>query len=591
MNIIEVQTQQDVEKFVKTVPDVVSIDTEYVSGDPRTTKLLSVIVSDGVNAWLIGPSLLSIVSDTLRARKLIFLQDYNHCDTVILYKHGCDIRDCNVYNLIDMHHLLDENVSHSLEDRVLAQYGDNYKAEFWGKHKSVDEADHDERLDYEAKDGVYTYKLGMQDLQQLEKLGLLELYYHVRRKSRALLDTELSGIRVDLALLEKLKVDVEKQINEYLPKLRGEFYDYCKIWELKEWTKKLKGYKTERGKSNSSSPVFSFASDKQISWLVYEALAIPVTDKTKKGSPSTSYETLKSASEEFRGLQTLVEYKELKALYATFIKGMMERVENGRIYPHFNVSGTKTGRISHSDPNMGNLPTDGPIRSMFLADEGFRIIGADYSQLEVLIEANLTHDPPLLKIINEGASKHDITANGLNIDRDKAKTLNFALQYGAGVRKVAKILSIGTEEAQGVFDKYWEIYSGVKNLKDWAAKEVDTKGQIVNAAGRVRRFPTVNKQYEKERQYRQAYNFLIQGAAGYICNEAYSRFHKYLIEHGYGSTLFSVHDEIVAHVREDKAEECKLVLVRIMEELTTDMKFTYPLKAVAYGPFLRWQKT
>jgi DNA polymerase-1 len=239
---------------------------------------------------------------------------------------------------------------------------------------------------------------------------------------------------------------------------------------------------------------------------------------------------------------------------------------------------------------MGNLPTDGPIRSLFLADEGYSIIGADYSQLEVLIEANLTHDPQLLKIINEGASKHDITAQGLGIPRGQAKTLNFALQYGAGVRKVSKILGVSNNEASDIFDRYWKLYSGVKSLKDWAAREVDDKGQITNLVGRVRRLPKASKEYARAKQHRQAYNFLVQGVAGYICNEAYSRMWKYFQAARNGCTLWSVHDEILCQAIDEDAELVKVVLKQLMLSLTDDLKLTYPLQAQTYGPIKCWQK-
>src|ERR1044072_8832817 len=100
-------------------------------------------------------------------------------------------------------------------------------------------------------------------------------------------------------------------------------------------------------------------------------------------------------------IQVLADYKETKSLYGTFVEGMLDQVDGGRIYPRFNVNGTTTGRLSHSGPNMANLPRDGVIRNFFIPDDGNSIIGADYSQLEVVVEANLTEDKSLLKIILE----------------------------------------------------------------------------------------------------------------------------------------------------------------------------------------------
>lgn len=587
MEFFEITTKDQALEFCKIMPDIVAIDTEFVKGDPRTTQLLSVIVADSTRAWVIPPSLLPVLISTIRSRKIVFLQDYNHCDTIILLKHGCDLRQTECHNLIDMHHLIDENADHSLGSRILLKYQDNYKSKFWDKYKNFEDADFQDALEYQCKDAIYTYRLGVQDLPKINK----ELYNHIRQLSVSLLETELNGIVVNTKLIQDTKDSVEKQINECLPKLREQFLDYCKMWELQEWQKKIDKLSTERGKQNAVKPVFSFSSDKQLQWLIYEGLQLPIKTKTKKGNPSTDYDTLKVLSEENPILKSVFEYKELKALYSTFIEGMLERVDNGRIYPHFNVSGTSTGRISHSNPNMGNLPRQGIIRNFFIPNKGMVIIGADYSQLEVVVELNLTEDPKLKEIILEGASKHDITAEGLKINRNDAKTLNFALQYGAGTKKISKILGIGQSAAEDIFKRYWELYSGVYALKEKVEKEIQNKGEITNSAGRIRRFPKAKNEYEQAKYSRQAYNFLIQGIAAECCNRAYYRFHNHIEEIGIGRGLFSVHDEIVGEVKEGWDEIGKDILINFMEASNTDFNFKYPIKAVSYGPLKFWTKT
>lgn len=591
MQFFSVKTVSEAEHLCKIMPDAVAVDTEYVKGNPRTTQLLSVIVADSERAWAISPSLLPIVSKAIQARKLVFLQDYNHCDTIILYANGCDLRDTNCHNLIDMHHLLDETKNHDLGSRVLEEFGDNYKKEFWTKYKSFEEASEEEALEYQCKDGIYTYRLGMLDAELFKSAVKTELYEHVRELSKALLETEINGLNVNTELIVNTEKDLKKKIDEYLPKLREEFKDAVNIWELNKWSEETSKRTSDAGKLNVKRPVFSFASDKQISWLVYDYLKIPITEETKKRNPSTSYETLKRISEEYSGLWTIVNYKETKSLYSTFVLGMLERIEDGKIYPHFNVSGTDTGRLSHSNPNMGNLPTDGVIRNFFIPSPGSVLIGADYTQLEVVIEANLTNDPNLLKIINEGVSKHDITANGLGIDRNATKTLNFALQYGAGSGKVAKILGIQKNEAESVFKRYWELYSGVHALKEETNKTIEETGQITNLAGRTRHFPKTKNKYEVFRQQRQAYNFLIQGLAAEVCNRAFYRAHQWAKEFNMGRTLFSVHDEIVMECEEHIADQVRLNLEVIMERSSEDFNFKYPLKAKGYGPLNKWTKT
>lgn len=602
MEFYRLRTQQDALDFIKILPEVVAIDTEFVKGDPRTTTLLSIIVADADRAWEFPPSLLPTLSAALQTRKLIFLQDYNHCDTIILLKNGCDLRRSNTHNLIDMHHLLDENADHSLGSRVLDVYKDNYKKEFWAQFKHFEDAPEHLGLEYSCKDAIYTYRLGLEDLRKItfqpvssliggpDRNLFLNLYNHVRELSSALLGTQLTGLNVNTKLMEDTKEQIGKQIEDYSTKLRKEFSLECETWELEEWSKQISKRTSEAGRLRCERPTFSFSSDKQVSWLVYEALKLPVITRTKKRNPATDLETLRALEESEPRLKLLTEFKDVKSLYATFIEGMLERVENDRIYPSFNVSGTSTGRLSHSNPNMGNLPKSDIIRNFFIPSEGMVFIGADYSQLEVVIEANLTDDPQLLKIINEGVSKHDITAEGLGIDRDKAKTLNFALQYGAGSSKVAKILGIPNQDAENIFKRYWDLYSGVRTLKEKTSKEIKETGQVTNLAGRTRHFPKPLNKYEGFRQERQAYNFLIQGLAAECCNRAFYRMGEFLNGHD-GQALFSVHDEILCEVGNKSVESCKKALVTIMEQSSEDFNFKYPLKAVSYGPLDMWGKT
>ncbi len=570
MQFIKVDTEEKIKYFNEICPSIVAVDTEYVPGDPRTTQLLTVIVANQSNAWVFDAKYLPGITETLKTRSCIFLQDYNHCDTIILLKHGCDLRNTNCHNLIDMHHLLDENASHSLEHRVMQEYGDDYKTRLKGQY---------DNLEYQGKDGIYTYRLGMQDSTEI--LFKEVLYNNVRALSKTLLETELNGINVNVELLQNTYITMKSEINEFLPKLREEFKDECEIWELTEWQKEINKRKSESGRLRIPRPSFNFDSDRQINWLVYEALGCEVINKTKGGSPSTDSETLQTLGEREGRLRTLIEYKDVKSVFSTFVEGMLERVQNGRIYPNFNPSVTATGRLSHTNPNMGNLPTTGIIRNFFIPDPGMVFIGADFAQIEVLIEANLTDDPNLLKIINEGVSKHDITAQGLGIDRNSAKTLNFALQYGAGAGKVAKILSISKQKAEDIYERYWDLYSGIRTLKEKVNKEIEETGQVTNLAGRVRRFPKVTNRFELYKQQRQAYNFLIQGVAAECCNRAYTE---------YGA-LWSVHDEIIAQVKPEDAEKEKVRLVSIMEAQSKVFNFKYPLKAIAYGPLSYWGKT
>lgn len=601
MEFNRVETEQQARDLIHIMPEVVAIDTEYVKGDPRTTQLLSVIVADSERAWAVDPPLLPILKETIQARKLVFLQDYNHCDTIILLKNGVDLRDTSTHNLIDMHHLIDENTEHDLGSRVLNDYGDNYKSIFWNKFKNFEDAPEEEALEYQCKDAIYTYRLGMKDYEGIVGGGwLFDLYQHVRNLSRALLDTELEGLPVNAKLMQNTQISMQEQIDKYLPKLREEFNEYCTIWELKKWQEEIDKRSIERGKSNVRRPEFSFDSNTQLRELLFgkQYLGLKTEEKTKKGNYSTSYDTLKGLADSYPALRALVEYKDLKGVYATFVVGMLERVKDGHIYPHFNVSGTTTGRLSHSDPNMGNLPKEGIIRNFFIPNPGMIIIGADYEQLEVVVELNLTEDPGLKEIVLGGASKHDLfkaelDKAGFSLPRSQVKNVNFALQYDAQAKKIAKMVGCSIQDAERIIEVFYTKFNGVKRLKEETKAILARDGKITNLAGRTRHFKRATTHWEKAKQERQAYNFLIQGVAAEACNRAYYRFHNYLKEGNIGRGLFSVHDEIVCEVDNlgYTALNCMKELEYIMGKSTQDFNLKYPLKAKAYGPLDKWEKT
>jgi len=584
-----IHTVSEAQELAYELPSIISLDTEYSELNVRKAELLSISIGLSDNkAAIIRPHLLRYISESLKSRKIIFMQNFV-VDYYMLAKNGCELINYNILDVMLMHHLIDENAEHSLGYMANKYFQDNYKQEFWDKYESFAVAETEDSNQYEMRDAVYTYRLGMQFLQQFDKR--LELVNHVHRLAFSLMQTEVLGLRVNEDLIRRTRDETKQKIEGYEQRLRDEFSGACLVWENGKWEEEKAKRKTDKGKQGVRKPVFSFTSASQVSWLVYNYLNAPVIEKTKKGSPSTSFDTIKELSKQIPELGTLVEYKDTRALYEIFMEGLLERVESGRIYPRFNINGTTTGRISHSNPNMGNMPRDGVVRNFFIPEPGNVIIGADYSQLEVIVEANLTEDKNLLSIILDGASKHDITAEGLGLSRDQAKTLNFALQYGAGINKVSKILDISYRDAEEVFEQYWALYNGVKQLKNKTDEMVLKNQPIVNIFGRERHFADkFDSKYELEKAKRQAYNFLIQGTGADITNRAFYLWHEYLKRTGRGRSWFHVHDECVGETRPEIAEDEKQALVKIMEGVTQYVKFKYPLLAASYGPFDKWQK-
>lgn len=566
---------------------IISVDTEYSDLDLKKASLLSISIGLGSDKSKI------FRHDFVSAKEII-----DNASIILFWNASVDLHMLSTINIhvpknkvfdsMLAEHLIDERLAHSLGDFAEREYQDDYKMQFWGLYNRFQDAPEEVADIYEHKDAIYTYRAGIKYMDLLkDRMHLVE---HVQNLQWSLFDTEIRGIKVNEQLIRDTKESMGNEINLYLGRLREEYGEYASSWELEEWAKEIDKRKTEKGKAGVKKPKFSFASDKQIRWLVYDALQCPVIEKTKKGSPKTDYDTLSTLGQSFPELKTLIDYKETKAVYSTFVEGMLDRVDQGRIYPGFYINGTATGRISHNNPNMANLPREGIIRNFFIPDIGYSIVGADYSQLEVVVEANLTDDKQLLKIILEGASKHDITANGLGISRDQAKTLNFALQYGAGVRKISKILGISHNDAEDVFNRYWNLYSGCKLLKQETIKELETFGFVTNIFGRQRHFDRPGNEFEKARQERQAVNFKVQGVGADITNAATYKVANYLKYNEIGMLLFSVHDEIVCQAKQELTEQAKTHIIRLMEEVNEMVNFKYHVHAKPYGGVPCWGK-
>lgn len=571
-------------------PKVISLDTEYSEKNIRKAKLLSISIG-------VSPDLTYILEDFRSVKKfideaeIIFTWNGVVDHFIITRNTSYDFPRSKIIDGMLCEHLVDERLSHSLGEYALREFNDNYKQEFWSKYSTYQEAPKSEAYEYEMRDGCYTRHAGIKYLEALkDRWALVE---HTHRLQWALFETEIRGIKVNRDLMVKTKKEMSGKINEYLPKLRNEFDEYCKIWELQKWKEEINKRKSDKGRLSVGRPVFSFTSDRQLSDLLFSenCLQLPIIEKTKKGNPSTSHESLQKLAESHPEVQTIVDYKETKAVYSTFVEGMLNRVEDdNRIYPGFFINGTATGRISHNNPNMGNLPTDGVIRNFFIPESGNSIVGADYSQLEVVVEANLTQDSQLLKIINEGASKHDITAIGLGLPRETAKTLNFALQYGAGVHKISKLLGVSHADSEGIFKRYWELYAGVKALKDATCKALEATGKVTNIFGRTRHFSKPSNEFEKAKQERQAYNHLIQGVGADITNRATYLVSESFKKYDYGRLWFSVHDEIITEVKQSCIEDAKQCIVTCMDEPNDFLQLKYRVQSKLYGPLSCWGK-
>jgi DNA polymerase I len=514
-------------------------------------------------------------------------------DFAILTRIGIDVAYWKYRDTLLMGHLLDENrLSYSLGSYVKDIWGDSYKEEFWLRHKSYTEAPRAEQLEYACKDVWYTGRLYQLMTADLAREGIPpQLVEDVHRLQYALLRTEISGVRVDRKYLVRMGAELGAKIDALLPKLRDSVAQEVDFIELENWGLELDSFKTDKRKSAVARPVFSFDSSPQLKRLLYGVLELPTQYNEKTKAVSTDWESLEKLKGAHPVVPLIQEYRELVKVKGTYIDGIADRAREGRIYPTFRLvddeSGMKTARISHRDPNLGNFPKSGEVKGIFIPDDGRVLAEFDYGMLEVCIEAHFTQDKNLLRIIMEGASKHDITAQSLGIERQLAKTLNFAMQYFCGPGKVASIMGVSDSEGAHVFNKYWETYAGCRAYKAKIDALVKRGEPVIDLFGRKRRFKEVPR-WEGDKAFRQAYNFVIQSTGAQILNNAYYRCDEGLRKERLGSGLWTVHDSGLFQLKEATAQESAKRVERCMIQEGVLCRLTVPLTVDSKVGMTRW---
>jgi DNA polymerase-1 len=241
---------------------------------------------------------------------------------------------------------------------------------------------------------------------------------------------------------------------------------------------------------------------------------------------------------------------------------------------------------------MQQLPKDGGVRGIYIPDAGHWFISADYKQLEVTLAAHFSRDKNLLSIVYDGASQHDITAKGLGVSRGIAKTINFALQYGAGAKKIQSILGCSEADAESALTKYWETYSGLRDFIKECHGRVEQGRPLINPFGRRRRFPDPKNlnHWELERCKRQAANAVIQGTGADLTNRAFYLVNDALQAMGAGKAIFVIHDEIMLSVPEGGLDKAAQVLQDKMILVGQEINLSVPLSVDVSKPMLRWEK-
>ena len=330
--------------------------------------------------------------------------------------------------------------------------------------------------------------------------------------------------------------------------------------------------------------VFNLGSPKQLAEILFEKLELPIVKKTPKGAPSTAEEVLVQLAEDYELPKLILENRSLSKLKSTYTDKLPLMIceRTGRVHTSYHQATAATGRLSSTDPNLQNIPIKSEegrrIRDAFIAPEGYTLVAADYSQIELRIMAHLSSDEGLLTAFANGVDVHTATAAEVfdvtleNVEpnmRRSAKAINFGLIYGMSAFGLAKQLGIGRGQAQEYVDLYFERYPGVKSYMDNTRADAADTGYVETIFGRRLYLPDIKAKNGQRRQHaeRTAINAPMQGTAADIIKKAMINVADWLATEEFDAQMImQVHDELVLEVKTEQLEAFSAKLKQIMEE-------------------------
>ncbi len=430
------------------------------------------------------------------------------------------------------------------------------------KQLTFNDVDIEQASPYAAEDADITLRLHKVLWPQLEKAASLKNVYNDLEVPlvSVLSSIERNGVLINPELLAIQSREMSKR-----------------ILELEQQAHELAG------------EVFNLGSPKQLQQILFEKQNLPVISKTPKGQPSTAESVLQELAEEYELPKTILEYRGLSKLKSTYTDKLPEMIarQTGRVHTSYHQAVAATGRLSSSDPNLQNIPIRNEegrrIRKAFIAPKGYKLLAADYSQVELRIMAHLSGDESLLRAFSEGADIHSATAAevfGVSLDavskdqRRSAKAINFGLIYGMSAFGLAKQLDVGRAEAQTYIDLYFARYPGVKKFMDNIRDSARDKGYVETVFGRRLYLPDINARNGQRRQYaeRTAINAPMQGTAADIIKRAMIDIHQELQTGKYDARMImQVHDELVFEVAEAQVEKTSNMIQQKMSQ-AADLK-------------------
>lgn len=481
-------------------------------------------------------------------------------DLIVLKNNGFDVNGI-YFDTMVANYVLKPEGSHNLDSMALQHL--NYKMityqELLDKRKDIRDVPLEKVAIYSAEDADITLRLYYVLKDKLEKEKLLTLCEKIEFPLIPVLtEMEYNGLKLDKDYLLQLSKELDLILSELLEKI----YEFV-------------GYK------------FNVNSTQQLSKILFQDLKLKPTKRTKTGL-STDVSVLEKLKDEHPLVEKLLEYRTVSKIKSTYVDSLQNLVnpKTGRVHTSFNQTITSTGRLSSSNPNLQNIPIrtelGKKIRRAFIPENAeWKIISADYSQIELRIMAHISDDPGLKEAFIKGEDIHATTASkifGYTLEeykelpkeiqqdlRRKAKEINFGIMYGLGVYGLANNLGIEKEESREIIEKYHKRFPNVKKYINETIKFAQSTGYVETLLGRRRYFPDINSQNKTIRgnAERQAINMPIQGTAADMIKLAMIGIHNE-IKNKPIRMLLQVHDELIFESRIDFIEEAKEIITRNM---------------------------
>ncbi|CCV64056.1 DNA polymerase I [Alteracholeplasma palmae J233] len=535
-----------------------SIHFEFSEPNYHKAELWGIGLSNGENTYFIDPSIALNNQTFLNYLKNKEIEKYTFdykAIKVFLMWHKKAIHTIS-FDMLLAAYLIKSSIGKEDFTTITSLFSSidiSYEEQIYGKgaKKGLPE---NKELYYEhiAKKASVIYKLKDDLLETLKDQNQLELLQKVEIPlSEVLASMEFSGLLVDNKELLNQKEVLEKRINvleESIYKEAGE--------------------------------TFNISSPKQLGDILFEKLNLSQGKKTKTGY-STNVEVLEKLKDEHPIIPYIMEYRQLAKLYSTYIIGISQSIfSDNKVHTIFNQALTTTGRLSSIEPNLQNIPIrteEGrKIRKIFVAEKNHYLLGADYSQIELRVLADIANVKHLKESFLNNEDIHKSTAQKVfhvtdvtSEQRRQAKAVNFGIIYGIGAWSLAEDIHVSPKEAQMFIDRYLEIYPEIKQYMQDTVEFATENGYVKTLMNRRRYIPEINSKVFMQKEFgkRNAMNAPIQGSAADIIKVAMVDLFKYLEENDKKSKIIlQVHDELILEVPEEELEEMKELVPAIMKK-------------------------